>query len=322
MALDQFSIFVLLGQVFAFIIFYKVIVFVWIYFIKPSSIQKYSTTVNGKKSWALVTGASDGIGFETVRSLLNRNFNVVLHGRNPKKLSSKVDALRKEFPNQELAIIVADATDAVASASKVGSELHELMQKVNGALRVLVNNVGGSNMFGFRVFHYVAETPEDLIPRIIALNAVFPHTLIRILLPLLQDSGDPSLIINLGSMSGLTGFPFVATYSSSKAANHAFSVALANEMICSGANVEVIGLIVGDVVSAGNKWTTTGWGTITSEQMAEDILARVGCGVPALIGNWIQALQGAWMDCMPGFLMEMIKRQVMKQRRAAEDKDL
>jgi 17beta-estradiol 17-dehydrogenase / very-long-chain 3-oxoacyl-CoA reductase len=321
-ALNESIIFASLGHILAAIIIYKVIDFIWIYFIKPSTIKKYSTPVDGKKAWALVTGASDGIGYEVVRDLLSRNFNVILHGRNPKKLAGKVETLRKEFPKQEFEIIVADASDAVASASKVAKEARELMQKVNGALRVLINNVGGSNMFQFRVFHYVAEAPEDLIPRITTLNVIFPHTLCRLLLPLLQESDAPSLIVNIGSMSGLTGLPFVATYSSSKAANHAFSAALANEMICAGANVEVIGLIVGDVVSAGNKWATVGWTTISSEQMAKDIIARVGCGVPALIGNWRHALQGEGLNCTPRFLAEWVKRQAMIQRRAQEDKDL
>jgi 17beta-estradiol 17-dehydrogenase / very-long-chain 3-oxoacyl-CoA reductase len=325
MMVDQTQVFITLGQIAAIIITYKVVVFVWIYFLKPSSIHKYSTPANGKESWALVTGASDGIGLETVKSLLKRNFNVILHGRNPTKLSNCVEKLQAEFPDQQVEFVVADATDAVPSANKVGRDVSALLERTNGVLRVLINNVGGSNMFGFRVFHYIAETPPDLIPRIMALNAVFPHTLTRILLPWLREHGAPALIINIGSMAGLQGMPFVATYSSCKAANHTWSSALANEMICAGTKVEVIGLIVGDVVTTGNKYTSIsrfGFSTISAEQMAEDIVARVGCGVPVLIGNWRQALQGEGLDWTPGWLADWMKRKVMMGRRRTEDKML
>jgi 17beta-estradiol 17-dehydrogenase / very-long-chain 3-oxoacyl-CoA reductase len=322
---DQNQVLLILGQITAFVITYKIVVFVWIYFLKPSTIAKYSTPANDKESWALVTGASDGIGLETVRSLLRRNFNVILHGRNPTKLSGIVEDLESEYPSRKIEFVVADASDAVPSANKVASDVSGILERSNGALRVLINNVGGTNMFGFRVFHYVAESPPDLIPRIMALNAVFPHTLTRLLLPWLREHGSPSLIVMVGSMSGIQGLPFVATYSACKSANHVWAAALANEMIAAGTKVEVLGLIVGDVVTTGNKYTPPSrfsFTTISAERMAEDILARVGCGVPSLVGNWRQALQGEGLAWTPGWLADIVKRKVMMGRRDIEDKML
>lgn len=41
---------------------------------------------SGKKSWAVVTGGSDGIGEEFCKELARRGFNICMVGRNTKKM--------------------------------------------------------------------------------------------------------------------------------------------------------------------------------------------------------------------------------------------
>ena len=53
-------------------------------YFRPTALPRYNLT--GKDSWALVTGASDGIGFGFAQELSQRGFNVFLHGRDREKL--------------------------------------------------------------------------------------------------------------------------------------------------------------------------------------------------------------------------------------------
>ena len=42
----------------------------------------------GRGSWAIITGASDGIGLEMAKELARKSFNIVLIARNPTKLET------------------------------------------------------------------------------------------------------------------------------------------------------------------------------------------------------------------------------------------
>lgn len=71
--------------------------------IRSSSLLNYRRSAN---TWALVTGASDGIGLAFVKELAHKGFNVVLHGRNPDKLEKLKKKLSDEFPDAQFRTLV------------------------------------------------------------------------------------------------------------------------------------------------------------------------------------------------------------------------
>jgi NADP-dependent 3-hydroxy acid dehydrogenase YdfG len=108
--------------------------FVW-HFVRPSRLHIY----NHSDPWALVTGASDGIGLGFAEELLSRGFNVLLHGRNEAKLKKVVARLSEEHPSRLMDFVIADA-------SEYGKSFEVVVKKVKslpGKLTVLINNVGG-----------------------------------------------------------------------------------------------------------------------------------------------------------------------------------
>lgn len=58
--------------------------------------DEYGRKDSNKKSWAVVTGASDGIGFSMAAVLARQGFNIVMVSRNEKKMEEKVIELRKK----------------------------------------------------------------------------------------------------------------------------------------------------------------------------------------------------------------------------------
>ena len=62
------------------------------------------------RSWAVVTGGSDGIGFSMCKKLANEGFNICMVARNEEKMKEKIGELRKQVHNQNFATkyIVAD----------------------------------------------------------------------------------------------------------------------------------------------------------------------------------------------------------------------
>lgn len=119
---------------------YRFSSFVWIYFLIPSSIDNYR---HGTSTYAIVTGATDGIGRATSAELLRNGFNLILHGRNEVKMQKVVAQLRAEVPGRP----DADIRYFIADASASGHDFPTLLEPFKDLQVTLVlNNVGGSDV--------------------------------------------------------------------------------------------------------------------------------------------------------------------------------
>lgn len=229
-------------------------------FVRPSRIHLYKSKSPSNAqdgNWALVTGASDGIGLAFAKELLDRGFDVLLHGRNETKLRNHQADLSKQWPGRKVEIVVADASKNDDSYMRVV----EKVKALPGKLRVLVNNVGGVMTFPAYVAH--DAVPHGDIDNCININVRFGTHLTREVLPVLCASatggeGTRALVINIGSIAGLMGVPYLATYSGTKGFVHGFTRALRHEVVAEGwEGVDVCGFVVGNVASNSKSHTYT-----------------------------------------------------------------
>ena len=109
------------------------------------SVHRY---LYGKAPYAIVTGATDGIGKSTAKELYKRGFNIILHGRNPDKLRLVQNEL-KTLGNNEVKIWVEDVCrDNIDFARAI-------TQWEGMEITLVVHNVGGS---AFRAERYVPDS--------------------------------------------------------------------------------------------------------------------------------------------------------------------
>ena len=177
------------------------------------------------KSWALVTGATAGIGESFTRLLAANNYNIILVARDEPRLEERAAALRAAFA-VETVIIKADlSTDAGCSTVEDYIAANEI--------DVLINNAG----FGInKAFTASALNSEEDLLNVLVRT---PMRLMHVVLPGMK-ARNKGVIINVSSVAG-----FIAggTYSAAKSYLTVLSESLHTEL--AGSRVLVSSLCPG-----------------------------------------------------------------------------
>jgi len=184
-----------------------------------------NTGKDHQKPWALVTGASAGIGAEFCRQLAGKGYRLVLVARRADKLQSVADELQNSHATESI-IITADL-----SAKEACEAIVERLERENIHIEYLVNNAGYGLPGSFHVPTW--QEHADFIQ--VMMTAVCELT--RRLLPGMRERGR-GFIVNVASVAGLVAPSAGHTlYGASKAFLIKFSEALALENEKSGVKV-------------------------------------------------------------------------------------
>jgi NAD(P)-dependent dehydrogenase (short-subunit alcohol dehydrogenase family) len=175
---------------------------------------------------AFVSGGSRGIGREIALALAGEGIAVGLGARDLAQLDRVVREVRALGVAAEgVALDVTDPDAVAAAAQTVAARL--------GPIDVLINNAG------------IAESAPlaraDLAhwERHLRVNATGPFLLIRALLPGMLEGGW-GRIVNIASLAGLYGAPYVSAYTASKHALVGLTRALAAEVAGRGVTVNAV----------------------------------------------------------------------------------
>ncbi|HEY7542784.1 MAG TPA: SDR family oxidoreductase [Methylomirabilota bacterium] len=213
---------------------------------------------------ALVTGAGRGIGREIALALAREGCRVAVAARASEHLAATSSAVvglgARALP------VVLDVTDELAVARAIASVVAGL-----GPVDVLVNNAGIAESAPF------AKTDTALWERHLRVNATGPYLLARAVLPAMLERGW-GRVINIASLAGLVGAPYVTAYTASKHALVGFTRALAAEVAGKGVTVNAIcpGFAATDIVWNGARNIAARTGKSFEEAVAA--MARLNPG--------------------------------------------
>ena len=172
----------------------------------------------------LLTGATGGIGLQTATLLATRGANLLLVGRNERRLS-ELEARLREYGTR-VETVAADLATA-GGRQRLSAAAHAFP----GGINVLVNNAGVNR---FDLFD--RQSGHDL-EAVVNTNLLAPMLLTQELLPLLRQQ-EQAVVLNVGSIVGSIGLPGQVAYCSSKFGLHGFSEALRREL--RGSSVKVV----------------------------------------------------------------------------------
>ncbi|PYO02092.1 MAG: hypothetical protein DMD91_05495 [Candidatus Rokuibacteriota bacterium] len=185
---------------------------------------------------ALVTGGGRGIGRAIAEALAAEGLAVAVAARTVREVEETAAAIRQ--PGIRALALELDVTEPDAIARAVADVTKSL-----GAVDVLVNNAGMAEAAP------LARTELALWQRHLSVNVTGPFLLTRQVLPGMLERGW-GRVINIASLAGLMGAPYVSAYTASKHALVGLTRALAAEVGAKGVTVNAIcpGYVATDMV--------------------------------------------------------------------------
>lgn len=194
--------------------------------------------------WALVTGASKGIGYGIAQELVGDGANLVLVARSVDDLEEAQRNLEKlAGPDQQLVVRPADTADRAAIA-----ELFEWVDEALPGLNILVANAGSGAVIPF--LELSAEAWDSTVALNLTGTFLCMQAAARIMVKMPEDSNRTMVVVS--SIRGLGIRPGLAAYASTKAAVNQLVRMVAYELAPHGirANALSPGITVTPLVAA------------------------------------------------------------------------
>lgn len=175
----------------------------------------------------LVTGSTDGIGYQTAIELVKLNFHVIIHGRNQEKADLTLKRIARLTQRNNLSAVYAD----LRSFNQIKKMIDDIKSRFN-RLDVLINNAG--------VYKPERNITEEGFETTFAVNYLAPFLLTNLLMKSLKKS-DSSRIVNVASrvhsnnfdlknLQFELGYTGVKAYAQSKTALILFTYFLASKL--------------------------------------------------------------------------------------------
>jgi 3-hydroxybutyrate dehydrogenase len=175
---------------------------------------------------AVVTGGGRGIGAAVVRELAEAGVRVIAAARSQAEIESVAAELAAQ--GHSVAALACDVTRPESIA-----EMAEKARKRFGPVDILVNNAG-----------VVTSAPLKTVTlaeweRIFAVNVTGTFLCTQQFLPGMLERGW-GRVVNVASIAGLTGAPYISTYAASKHAVIGFTRSMAAEVAAKGVTVNAV----------------------------------------------------------------------------------
>ena len=253
------------------------------------------------KRFALVTGASSGIGLAISRELARRGYPLLMVSNEEEKNTSAAADIQAEYKVRTVALFM----DLAKSDS--AQKLFDFTVTNEIKIDILVNNAG---IFYFRD---VNDTSPDTIEKTIILHVLTPSLLSRFFAEQMCGQG---YILNIASIAAWMMMPGITLYSATKSFLRCFSRAMRNETFEKGVSITTVcpGAVATGLYGLAPRYMKLGrrLGIIlTPEALASKALKKMFRRKAEYIpGGLINRLFILLVESLPGPLVRFIKKKI------------
>ncbi|CAD2220813.1 beta-keto reductase [Angomonas deanei] len=217
--------------------------------------------------WAVVTGASEGIGHAMSLDLARRGFNVCVIARTQSKLDAVVEELK--------AIGVEGKSISFDFSTATPGDYTKLFQQLDAIqIAVLVNNVG----VNYDYTNYFDEVDLETDLKILKVNTEATVRMTKYVVPKMKEKRAGAILM-LSSISAIMSTPMLSTYAGTKAFNLSFGEGLHYELKQFG--IDVLSVTPSVVVSRMTQGKSTRkpretFFMVNADRMAHQTLNKLG----------------------------------------------
>jgi len=265
-----------------------------------SKYAKSPVKVKSLGDWALVTGATDGIGKGFCLDLAKKGMNIVLVSRSKDKLDTVAKEIEDKY-SVKTKVIAIDFTKDKDVREQIETGIKDL------SVGVLVNNVGMS--YEYPEYFLQVENGESRFQALVDCNINSMLSVTRAVLPSMVSRGKGA-VINMSSFSAHCG-PLLSVYSGSKAFVIQFSSDL--EMEYRDQGITMMCAAPYYVVSNMSKIKRASLTTPTATTYAASVLAQLGT-TTFTYGYWAHDLVAFGLSLL-GPVTPLITHHVLKSVR-------
>jgi len=256
--------------------------------------------------WAVITGATDGIGKAYAFELARKGFNLVLISRTQSKLDETKDEIIKKYSSVSIKTVSFDFTSA---------DLNEYEKTISAQIKeldigILVNNVGQSYEYP-EVLHKV-EGGNQRLRDILVCNTIPPTILTSIVLAQMSDRRS-GIVINISSSAGYATMGLWAVYSATKRYVTHLTSTLRNEYADRGITIQCVCPMM--VATKMSKIRRSNFFAPYPEAYVKQAIRSIGV-VSETTGYFSHEIQ-AWFFALPSFIVNYITDSQSKGTRAA-----
>lgn len=229
--------------------------------------------------WAIVAGASEGLGLAFAQSLASRGLNLILLARRISLLENLASDLENRF-NIDVRCLQVDLGNS--------TELENLPNRLDLEVGLIVYNAAYSPI------GYFKDVDPTLLLKIIDVNVRAPLYLTKTFSKGMIERQKGGVVL-MSSMAGNQGSPKISTYAATKAFNTILAEGLWQEL--KEHHVDVIASIAGAIRTPGYDKASTNDapGTLDASEVAEKTLAALGKG-PVVIPGYFNRIATLLMN--------------------------
>ena len=263
-------------------------------------------------AYALVTGASMGIGRALSIEAAKRGYNLALVALPDSNLGKLADYIRKHY-NATVLFLEIDLT-----TSQAPMRIFNWIRNKDITLQILINNAGLGHLGPFTDYTY------EFYQQLIRLNIESVVLLSRLFIPELRKNKE-SYILNLGSIASFYPIPYKVAYAGSKMFVYSFSRALREELKKDHIKVSV--LCPGPIITNQNVIARIRkggfWGRLScmrAQKMAETTLNKLFRGKAVIIPGTVNKIL-TWMNYFlpPSLQQKILARKFGVQQKIEKD---